>query len=94
VSVRDRWVGPSEQVLNITIACRCYGPGKPSSLTSTEGGFTFTASMDGSEEKLGTDPLIGQPSCYGLCQEAFFLRVVTLSIVVDNFVKGCYALTT
>jgi hypothetical protein len=30
VSVKDRLVGPHEQVLNVLIACRCYGPDKPS----------------------------------------------------------------
>jgi hypothetical protein len=58
MSVKDRWVDPRKQVLNIPIACRCYGPGKPSSLTSIEGGFTPTGSMAGSGEKLGTDPQI------------------------------------
>jgi hypothetical protein len=90
VSVKDRWVGPCEQVLNVPIACWWY---VPSILTSTEGGFTPTTSMAGSEEKLGMNLWIGQPSCYGLCQEPFFSGAVALSIVVDDFVKGCYALT-
>jgi hypothetical protein len=63
-----------------------YEPSKPSSLTSTEGGFTPTASMAGSEEKLGTDPQIGQPSCYELCREPYFLGAVALSITVDDFI--------
>jgi hypothetical protein len=36
-------------------------------------GFALTASLVGSRKKLGTDPRIGQPVCYGLCQEPFFL---------------------
>jgi hypothetical protein len=32
VSFKDRWVGPREQVLNVSIACRWYGSGKASSL--------------------------------------------------------------
>jgi hypothetical protein len=28
-----------------------------------------------------------------LCQEPFFSEAVVLSIVVDDFMKGCYALT-
>jgi hypothetical protein len=28
VSVKDKWVGPREQVLNILIACWFYGPSK------------------------------------------------------------------
>jgi hypothetical protein len=74
VSVKDRWVDPHKQVLNVPISCRWYGPGKPSSLTSTTGDFTPTASMAGSREKLSTYLWIGQPSCCGLCRELFFLR--------------------
>jgi hypothetical protein len=28
VLVKDRWVGPREQVLNVTITCWCYGHSK------------------------------------------------------------------
>jgi hypothetical protein len=41
-------------------------------------------------EKLGTDPRIGQPSWYRLCQEPFFSGAVDLSITVDDFTKDCY----
>jgi hypothetical protein len=71
-----------------------YEPSKHSSLSSTESGFTPTASIAGSGEKLGTDPWIGQSSCCGLCREPFFLRAVTLSIAVDDGAKGCYMWTT
>jgi hypothetical protein len=67
-----------------------YGPSKPSSLPSTEGGFTPTASMAGSEEKLDTNLRIGQPSRCGSCQEPFSSGAVTLSIAVDDYAKGCY----
>jgi hypothetical protein len=50
--------------------------------------------MAGSREKLGTNPQIGQPACCGLCREPFFSGAVTLSIAVDDFTKGYYALTT
>jgi hypothetical protein len=93
VSVKDRWVGCHEQVLNVLIACRCYGPGKTSSLPSIEGGFTPTASMAGSGEKRGTDPLVDQLLCCELCRGPFFLGAVALSIAVDDFAKGYYALT-
>jgi hypothetical protein len=55
-----------------------------------EGGFTPTTSMAGSREKLGMDPWIGQPACCGLCQEPFFSGAVALTIVVDDFSKGCH----
>jgi hypothetical protein len=84
---------PREQVLNVPIANWRYGPDKSSSLPSTEGGFTPTASMSVLGEKLGMDPQIGQPACCGLYREPFFSGAVALSIDVDDFVKGCYALT-
>jgi hypothetical protein len=71
-----------------------YGPSKPSNLSSTESGFIPIASIAGSKEKLGMDPRIGKPSCCGLCREPFFLRVVALSIAVDDGAKGCYMWTT
>jgi hypothetical protein len=93
VSVKYRGVGTREQVLNVPITCQRYEHGKPSSLPSTEGDITPTASMVVSGEKLGMDPWIGQPACCGLCREPFFSVVVALSIAVDDFTKGCYALT-
>jgi hypothetical protein len=36
VSVEDQGVGTREQVLNVPITCRQYGPGKPSSLLSID----------------------------------------------------------
>jgi hypothetical protein len=36
VSIKDLWVDPREQVLNVLIACRWSGSGKPSSLVSTD----------------------------------------------------------
>jgi hypothetical protein len=80
--------------LNILMACQTYGPDKPSSLSSIEGRFTPTASMTVLREKLGMDPQIGQPVCCALGREPFFSRAVALSVTVDHFVKGCYALTT
>jgi hypothetical protein len=94
VSVKARWVGPHEQVLNISIACQCYGPGKPSSQPSIEGGLTPIASLAGLGGKLGTGPRIGQLSCCGLCREPFFSAAVALSITVDDFTKGYYVWTT
>jgi hypothetical protein len=52
-----------------------------------------TASMFVLEEKLGTDLCIGQSASCGLCREPFFSGAVALFIVVDDFAKGCYALT-
>jgi hypothetical protein len=74
--------------LNIPIACRRYGSGKPSTLPSIEGGFTPTTSMVVLGEKLGMDLWIGQLACCGLGQEPFFSGAVALFIAVDDFAKG------
>jgi hypothetical protein len=71
-----------------------YGPSEPSNLPSIERGFTPTASMAGSGEKLSTNPHIGRSSCCGLCREPFFLGAVALSIAVDDGTKVCYMWTT
>jgi hypothetical protein len=91
--LRTDGLAPREQVLNVPIACRRYGPDKPSSMSSIEGVFTPTTSIAILGEKLGTDLQIGQSVCYGLCRESFFSGAVTLSIAVVDFAKGCYVLT-
>jgi hypothetical protein len=53
-------------------------------------GFTPTALLVGSGEKLGTDPRIGQPACCGLCREPFFSGAVALLNSVDDCVKHCH----
>jgi hypothetical protein len=85
--------GLHEQVLSIQIACRCYGPNKSSSWLSTEVCLFPTASLAIVGEKLCTDSQIRQSSSCGLCRELFFSGVVDLYKSVDDFVKGCYALT-
>jgi hypothetical protein len=57
-------------------------------------GFTPTASMVVLGEKLGMNPRIDQLSCCGLGQEPFFSGAVALLNSVDDYVKGCYELTT
>jgi hypothetical protein len=47
-------------------------------------GFAPTVSLDGLEEKLGTDTRIGQPACCGLCQEPFFSGVGVLLNSIDD----------
>jgi hypothetical protein len=44
-------------------------------------------------EKLDTDPQTGQPSCCGLGRELFSSGAVDLFKSVDDYAKGCYALT-
>jgi hypothetical protein len=45
------------------------------------------------EEKLGTNPRTGHPSCCGLSREPSFSGVVDLFKSVDNYVKGRFVLT-
>jgi hypothetical protein len=48
------------------------------------------ASLVGSGEKLGTDPWIGQPVCYGLCREPLFSGAVRSVQICQRLSKGCY----
>jgi hypothetical protein len=93
VSVKDRWVGPYEQVLNVPIAGRWYEPGKPSSWLSTKACLFSIASLVVVGEKMSMDSRIWRSSSYGLCQEPFFSGVVDLHKSVEDFMKGCYAVT-
>jgi hypothetical protein len=94
VSVKDRWFGPHEQVLNIPITCRWYGPGKPSTWLPTWAWLKPSASLVGLGEKLGTDSWIGQPACCGLCREPFFSGAVGSIQIYWHLTKGCYTRTT
>jgi hypothetical protein len=94
MSVKDRWVGPREQVLNVPVAYWWYGPGKPSSRLSIEAWLFPTAPLAAVGEKLGTDPWIGPPACCGLYQKPFLSGAVDLFKSVDDYMKGCYMWTT
>jgi hypothetical protein len=86
--LRTEWLVPVSKYWMYRSHTGVYGPSKPNSLPSIEGGFTLTASMANLGEKLGTDPWIGQPTYYRSCREPFFSRAMALSIVVVDFVKG------
>jgi hypothetical protein len=86
-------VGTREQVLNVPIACQRYGPVKPSSWLSTEAWLFPTTSLAIMEEKLGMDLQTSQPACCGLGWEPFFSGAVDLFKSVNDYAKGCYALT-
>jgi hypothetical protein len=88
VSIKDRWVGPHEQVMNVPITCWCYGPGKSSSWMSTEAYLFPTASLVVVGENLGTNLRIQRSSSCGLCQELFFSGAVDLYKSIDDFTKG------
>jgi hypothetical protein len=94
MSVKDQWVGPHKQVLNVPIVCWWYGPSKPSSWPSIDEWFFPTVSMVVLGEKLGTDLRISQSTWCGLCWEPFFSGVVALLHSVDDYMKDCYALIT
>jgi hypothetical protein len=92
-SFKNRWVDPREQVLNVPIACRRFGPISPVAGCQQKVCFAPTASMAILGEKLGRNPWIGQPVCYGLCREIFFSGAVALLNFVDDCTNCCYALT-
>jgi hypothetical protein len=61
VSVKDRGVGTHEQVLNVRITCRCYGPSKHSTRSSIGVWLKHTALMAVLGEKLRWIPWTTQP---------------------------------
>jgi hypothetical protein len=75
---------PPRASIEYTICIPVIWAGKPSTLPSTESGFTPTTSVTVLGEKLGTNPQIGQPTCYGLCRELFFSGAVALSVAIDD----------
>jgi hypothetical protein len=52
------------------------------------------ASLVGSGEKLGMDPRIGQPVCYGFCWEPFFSETVGSVQICLRLVKDCHMWNT
>jgi hypothetical protein len=56
VSVKDQWIGPREQVLNVLIAYQRYGPGKPSRWLLTEAWLKPTTSLVESGGETGWGP--------------------------------------
>jgi hypothetical protein len=67
-----------------------YGPSKFSSGLSIKTWLFPTTSLVVVQEKLGTDPRIGQSVCCGLCQEPFFSGAVYLFKSIDYYAKGCH----
>jgi hypothetical protein len=61
VSVKDRGVGTREQILNVPIACRCYGPGKPSNRLSIDVWLSLLLQWLCWERNWVADPRITQP---------------------------------
>jgi hypothetical protein len=84
MSVKDRWVGPREQVLNVPITYWYMGPVSLVAGCQRKVGFAPTASMVVLGEKLNTDLRIGQPLCCELGREPFFLGAVTLLNSVND----------
>jgi hypothetical protein len=88
-SVKDWGVGTREQVLNVPIACRWYGPGKPSSLLSTTAWLKHTASMVVLGEKLRRVPWTTQPG-WVVESGALFLGRSASVQPCGWLVKGCH----
>jgi uncharacterized membrane protein YqaE (UPF0057 family) len=89
VSVKDRGVGTREQVLNVLIACRCYGPSKPNNLLSTDVWLSLLLQCLCWERNWVADLRITQPG-YGLCWEPFFSEAVGSIQRCWWLVKGCH----
>jgi hypothetical protein len=93
VSVKNRRVGPREQVLNVLIAYWWYEPSKASSLASTCAWLKRTASMVVLGEKLRHVPWTTQPG-WEVESGALFLGSSTFVQPCWWLTKGCYMWTT
>jgi hypothetical protein len=87
-------LAPTSKYWTYRLHASVYEPSRPSNWLSTEAWLFPTASLVVLGEKLGTDLWISQPSCCGSCRESFFSGAVNLFKSVDDFMKGCYMLTT
>jgi hypothetical protein len=85
VLVKDRWINPREQVLNVSIACRRYGPSK----SAVDRCLTFfTTSLVESRRETGWGPTYRSASVLRIESGIpFFSRVVTQSDSVDGWQK-------
>jgi hypothetical protein len=64
---------PPRACIELTDSIHVYEPSKPSSLSSTKSLLKPTASLAMRGEKLGGNPHIGQPACWGCGRESLFL---------------------
>jgi hypothetical protein len=84
MSVKDRLVGPHEQVLNIPFAYWCYGPNKPSSRSSIDAWLCPHCFIGWLRREAGYGPMDRSAARCGLCWEPFFSRAVGLLNSVDD----------
>jgi hypothetical protein len=76
VSVKDRWVSPDEQVLNVSITCWCYGPSKLMYLVINRCLAFITSSMVVLGENLGGGPTDRSAGVLTIVSGALFLEAV------------------
>jgi hypothetical protein len=92
VSVKDRWVNPHEQVLNVPITCFIYWPSKPMYHVVNRYLAFITASMVVLGEKLGGEPVDHSVGLW-VVSEALFLgnsRVhPTLLMACERLPRTC-----
>jgi hypothetical protein len=84
VSVKDRWVGPCEQVLNVLIVCQRYGPGKPSSRSSIEDWLCPHCFYDCLGRETEYEPMDRSVGVLWIVSGALFLGAVTLLISIET----------
>jgi hypothetical protein len=91
VSVKDRSVGPHEQVLNVPIAYWCYGPSKSSSRPSIDAWLCPHCFIGWLGREARYEPVDRSAARCGLCREPFFSGAVgacsTLSITCERLAR-------
>jgi hypothetical protein len=89
VLVKDQWVGPREQALNVPIACRWYGPGKPSSMLSIDVWLCPVLHWLAQRETV-YGPADRSAGVLWIMSGALFLRSSDSIQLCRWFVKGCH----
>jgi hypothetical protein len=88
VSVKDRWVGPREHVLNIPITCWRYGPSKPSSMSSTDAWFCPHCLIGWLGRETGYGPMDRSAGVMWIVSGALFLESSSPAQLCRRLVKG------
>jgi hypothetical protein len=90
VSVKDRWVEPHEQVLNVPNACWWYGPSKPSSVQSSDARLYPHCFIGWLGRETGYGPVGRSAGVLWIVSGAPFLRSSGPAQLCWRHVKGCH----
>jgi hypothetical protein len=92
MSVKNWWVGPREQVLNVPIACWWYVPSKPSNLPSIDAWLCPHYFIGWLRRETGYGPMNWLASVLWIVLGGPFLGISGPAQLCGWLVKGCHVL--